>query len=265
MRLDPIRILRAAARRGAGTLGLDVVPRHEPLLARAHRLGLRPATVLDVGAAWGRWSEDCHAVFPDARFVLVEPLEELAPALDLVAARLGRAERVTAAATSTRGERTLHVHRDLVGTSLFHEAEGPAVDGKPRVVPTVTLDGLVEERGASGPYLVKLDVQGGELDVLAGAANVLAASELLVLEASFFEFFEGGPLAHDLIAWLRERGLVLYDVSEPTYRPLDGALAQANLAFAPERGPLRRDHRFATREQRAEQDAAFERAHRRRR
>jgi FkbM family methyltransferase len=255
----PARVVRAIARRGAGALGFDLVPRSEPVLERARRLGVRPRTVLDVGAAWGQWSEECHRIFRDARYILVEPLEELVPTLDAVRARLGAATVVTAAVAASDGEQVINVHRDLVGTSLFGEAEGAAVDGTPRTVPTVSLDALVERCDADGPYLLKLDVQGGELDALEGAASVLAQTHLAILEVTFFEFFRGGPLAHDVIARMRDHGFTIYDISELTYRPLDGALAQADFTFVPADGPLRIDHRFATAEQRAAQDAAFAR------
>jgi hypothetical protein len=42
---------------------------------------------------------------------------------------------------------------------------------------------------------------------------------------------------------------VPYDVYNGHLRPLDGALAQLDLAFVPESSPLRADQRYATAEQ----------------
>jgi hypothetical protein len=52
-------------------------------------------------------------------------------------------------------------------------------------------------------------------------------------------------------------GLVVYDVTDPLYRPLDGALAQADLCCVPATSQLRRDLAFSTPEQRRTSDAAF--------
>src|SRR3990172_3283842 len=62
--------------------------------------GFSPMVVLDVGAAHGDWPASCQRIFPDARFIMVEPLpdyeNELAPL-----AETGRIQYVKAAAGRT--------------------------------------------------------------------------------------------------------------------------------------------------------------------
>lgn len=219
--------------------------------------GFAPATIFDVGAAYGDFARQCHAAFPDARLVLVEPLAEYAPSLETTLKSLPRAELVTAAAAAREGELTFNVHGDLVGSSLYLEQEDSAVNGVPRTVAAVTLDGLCARHRLEAPFLIKADVQGAELDVLAGATGTLAAAEYVVLEVSFFEFFRGGPLFHDVVAFMRSRGFVAYDIFGFQYRPLDGALSQADVAFVREQGAFRRHHFYATREQRERQDQSL--------
>ena len=48
-----------------------------------YELGIRPKTVIDIGAAGG--TPELMAAFPDARLVLVEPLTEFADELDQIA------------------------------------------------------------------------------------------------------------------------------------------------------------------------------------
>jgi len=188
----------------------------------------------------------------------MEPLEEYAPFLEAVAASLPATEYVRAAAASRQGEITINVHRDLVGSSVYVEQEDSSVNGVPRTVPTVTIDGLIRERGWPKPYLLKIDVQGGELDVLAGAKEALSDTELVLLEVSFFQFFKDGPQFHDVIAFMKSQGFVAYDIYGLQYRPLDNALSQADLAFVREQGPFREHHHYATRSQREQQDRALE-------
>ena len=219
--------------------------------------GFAPATIFDIGAAYGDFARQCHAAFPGARLVLVEPLAEYAPALETTLKTLPRAELVSAAAAAREGELSFNVHGDLVGSSLYFEQEDSAVNGVPRTVPAVTLDGLRAARGLKAPFLIKADVQGAELDVLAGATETLREAEYVVLEVSFFEFFRGGPLFHDVVAFMRARGFVPYDIFGFQYRPLDGALSQADVAFVREQGAFRRHHFYATREQRERQDRSL--------
>lgn len=250
--------LRRSAGRGLNAalrpLGLEL-HRYHPLgraalprttlgeaLGQAARLGCRPRTVVDVGVADG--TPELYATFPEASHLLVEPLREFEPVLQALC-RTYRAEYVLAAAGAAPGTAALTVGDDLQVTSLM-ERGGSAC----RTVPLVTLDGLCRDRPA--PFVVKVDVQGAELEVMRGAVSVLARTELVVLEASLFRFYEGGPDFHALVDFMKQRGFVVYDIAGARCRPLDHALAQVDLLFAPEDGALRRSHAYVSAEQERE-------------
>lgn len=244
-------------------LGLEVRRRSTmstaATLERIRGLGIVPATVVDVGAAYGDWSATCCRIFPDARCILIEPLEEFAPFIDLHP-ELRDAIRIVAAAGAGSGGVDLNVHEDLVGTSQLRERAGGDIDGQRRRVPSVAVDDVVNEQGAPPPYFLKVDVQGAEEAVLVGSATVLRRSELVMLEVSFFPFFEGGADFETIVSTMHKRGFVPYDVINPLYRPLDGALAQADIAFVPRDSTLRARLTYATRAQRESQNADFLRA-----
>lgn len=216
----------------------------------AKALGLTPVTVIDVGAAFGDFTSRCANLFPQARYLMVEPLEEYGESLEKICKKIPGARHFKQAAASKNGEMTINVHPDLVGSSLFLENEESDVNGVPRTVPTMTLDDLVRQEGASPNYLLKVDVQGGELDVLKGAAKLLEQTDFLIVEVSFFKFFHGGGLAFDVMSLLQGMGFVIYDIVGLAHRPLDGALAQVDMAFVKEDSPLRAHHHYATKEQR---------------
>ncbi len=257
------QLLHRVGRKALSLTGLSVQRAGDPF-AGLVAAGLAPRTILDVGAALGDWSRTAVKAFPAARVVLVEPLAEFAPVLRSLAGTLARADVVEAAAGAKAGERTFNVHEDLVGSSLLRESEGPQVDGVPRTVRTVALDDLANELGLEPPHLLKLDVQGAELDALAGATRVVGASLAVHVEVSFFPFFQGGATFEAVVAALREHGFVVYDVLNLARRPLDGALAQADLLFVPEGSPARREHSYAFPAQRARQNEQFAAAIRRR-
>jgi FkbM family methyltransferase len=226
-------------------------------LFQTQTLGFAPATCIDVGAAFGTFTIECARIFPKADYLLVEPLDEYRPFLESVVTRLPRARYAPVVAVGRSGEATINVHADLVGSSLLRETEGPATDGTARVVPARTLDDLCRAQDLRGPYLLKVDVQGAELDVLEGARDILPDTDYVLLEVSLFRFFVGGPDVADVIAFMRARGFVAYDVFHPIYRPLDDALSQLDLAFVKDGGLFRRQHVYATPEQRRAQDVRF--------
>jgi FkbM family methyltransferase len=225
------------------------------VLLHARSVGCAPFTVIDVGAAYGSFTQECSAVFPDARYILIEPLVEYKPALERIVRSVEQAEYMEAAAAAHDDERTIHVHPDLVGSSLYREVEeGSNVNGTPRIIRTVTVDGVVRRNVANGPFFLKVDVQGAELDVLRGAEQTLRETEWVLLEVSFFRFFRDGPDICDVIAYMRSRGFAPYDIRELQYRPLDNALSQVDIVFVKENGLFRRRHHFATPEQREEEN-----------
>ncbi|MBD2081299.1 FkbM family methyltransferase [Leptolyngbya sp. FACHB-17] len=217
-------------------------------LNQAIQNGLAPKTVIDVGAATG--TPELYRAFPQAHHLLIEPLEENVPYLEQWIQDLEHAEYVLAAATAQRGEITINVHPDLVGSSIYKEDEDSDVNGYERAVPALPLDEIVLEKKLEAPYLIKIDTQGSELDVLQGATALLQKTDLIILEVSFFDFFQGGPTAFDCFQFMKERGFVIYDIFDLGYRMLDNAMAQANMAFVREDGVLRKEHYYASREQR---------------
>ncbi len=226
----------------------------EGVLEQVRSAGFVPGTAVDVGASFGTFTTAFRRIFPESDVVMIEPLAECRGHLEALASAAPVVRLVPLAAAGAPGPLTINVHADLVGSSLYLEAEETDVNGVPRQVEATTLDALAAGAPLRPPVLLKIDVQGAELDVLRGAERVLGATEVVLLEASFFRTFRGGPLFHQVVEHLAARGFVVYDVAGLQYRPLDGALSQVDLAFVRDDGSLRRHHGYATRAQRAEQD-----------
>jgi len=222
-------------------------------LKHARDLGLSPAIIIDVGAAYATFTLKCYDFFPQSRYILIEPLKEYQRYLEKVVSTMPKAEYVLAAANAKRGEITINVHPDLVGSSVYLEREVSDVNGIPRTVSAETLGHLCEDMKASGPYLIKIDAQGAELQVLSGAKRILNEAEYLILEVSLFEFFESGPQLHDVVQYMKSCGFSVYDIFDLQYRPLDKSLSQVDMAFVRDNGRFRKHHFYATPEQRKEQ------------
>ncbi len=224
-------------------------------LELAKQLGFKPQTVIDVGAAAGTF--ELYETFPESNHILIEPLEEFRPNLEEITKQYNNIDYVIAAATDQTGSTTINVHPDLVGSSIYLEDEDSNVNGVPRIIKTNTLDEICRKRHLSGPYLIKIDVQGAELDVLSGASQILYDTGYIVLEVSLFEFFKGGPQIYDVIVFMKKRGFVLYDILDYQYRLLDGAMSQTDIVFVKESGEFRKHNFYASREQRDAQNKTF--------
>jgi hypothetical protein len=134
----------------------------------------------------------------------------------------------------------------LNGSSLYKETMGTEVNGYERTVPMIKIDDVLNQKKLKGPYLIKTDVQGTELDVLEGGAQVLHEAEIISLEVSMFQFMKGAPEFYDVVVYMKEHGFVAYDIILGRNRPLDNALGQIDVVFVKENGQFRKDHSYAT-------------------
>jgi FkbM family methyltransferase len=216
------------------------------VLAHYRELGFAPNVVFDVGVGPG--TPDLYEAFPHARLVLVEPLEEWRRNFEWVE-RQRKTDTIIAAAGSAPGEVEILVHRAPWCSSILGGLRGEDANGVRRSVPVVRLDDIATERDLVGPFVVKVDVEGVELDVLSGALEVLRVTEIVLLEVSLFEFVPGAPQFHDVVSWMHEHGFVVADLFDAHNRLLDGALARMDVAFVQADGRFRRDHSYGTREQ----------------
>jgi FkbM family methyltransferase len=206
--------------------------------------GFTPTTIVDVGVATD--TEDLYYHFPKARYLFVEPLAEFEPSLQRLCQQYN-GTYMLAAAGATDGEIEIRVTPDLGGTSRFEtiESKDGAYDMVPRTVPQYTIDSMWSALELEGPAILKVDVQGGEIEVLKGAEKTLDNFEIIVLEVGMIEQYIGQPVFHEYIAYLAERGYVVYDIMHTGYAAT-GMLAQIDVAFVKENGQFRKDQRTMT-------------------
>ena len=95
---------------------------------------------------------------------------------------------------------------------------------------TRRLDALAREMQLPPPDLIKLDVQGAELDVLAGAGDLLRNCSALIAELSFLSYNEGSPLIAEVIAGIARYGFRSVDICE-VHKTRIGSVLQMDILF----------------------------------
>jgi len=189
-------------------------------------------TVADVGAADGpelRWLP----VQSLTRFVTFEPNPRpgaSAETADQVNFPIGL--------WSTKCRKTLHLTRHPDSSSLCHH-NFPLLDdfqarGGVELIGTTeidldTLDNCLAQRPELAPDFLKVDVEGGDLEVLKGAPHALERSVLGIrAEAPLVEIHHGAPKLWDLYARLRPKGFVLFHFSRVQWVRNNGLLGYSS-------------------------------------
>lgn len=203
--------------------------------------GFKPRGILDVGANYGHWARQAVSVFPDAALIMVEPQDEMQPYLSEISTSRPNSHYIKAGAAREAGELIQTIWQDLAGSSFLPVVnDGHLESGRQRKTPMITLDALLLERFPTfQPDLVKLDIQGFELEALSGGESLFGRTELFIVETSLFRFLPRQPITREIITFMADRGYELYDITEYLRRPVDGALGQVDLAFVKADGSFR--------------------------
>jgi FkbM family methyltransferase len=226
---------RGRFRRLRGTPAAGLLLGHIDSLELLELLSPSPKVIYDIGANVGTWTRLAKAIHPAARVDGFEPL----------AAHHGPFTR------DTSGLADVHLHHtalgaapatlemnvtDLSDASSFL-AMNPAASAELNIkslrresVQVARLDDYARERKLPLPDLLKLDVQGYELEVLRGAPECLRHARHVLCEVSFHEYYEGQPLFHDIVAFLATHGFGLSALSENT--PLGAVIGQTDALFS---------------------------------
>jgi len=189
-------------------------------LQRLSNLGFKPSSVIDVGAQIG--THELYETFPHAQHLFVEPVAECLPRLLEIKASLNHCEIEAVAASSRDGSASISISESLQYSTLG-EGAGPIQ----REISVKTVNTMISQHKLPSPYLLKVDVDGKEIDVLKGATSVLNDQRsCLVIEATLCDGDPRFPRIMDFIARFQYR---VFDIVDFLYRPNDQALWQVDL------------------------------------
>lgn len=221
--MTPYRVVRA---RDANRF--SAIP--ECLEALAGR-GYRPRQIIDGGANVGAFARIAARTFPDSIVHLVEPQPHCQAALKALSKDPRfRLHPVALGAKNAVIKLAVDPDKITTGAHIVIGLDSPL--GSTTIdVAAVRLDdllrvGLVKDDRA----LLKLDLQGWELEALRGAEGVLDRIEVIIAELSFFaQAYE--PSIEVLMGYVCDRGFALHDVAAISARPRDNRAHQCDLVF----------------------------------
>ena len=171
-----------------------------------------PKTVFDVGVGHGTY--ELYKAFPAAKFFLIEPLKEFQTALDKISSQYNCTIYNKAVGNSV-GIHKINVEtHSLQLSSLNYRPERSESDAQieQRDVEITTLDTILRENPDIGtPILIKIDTEGHELCVLKGAKNLLAITDIVILEVSIAKRFISSYTFEELTSFMANQGFAVFD------------------------------------------------------
>ena len=183
--------------------------------------GLR--TIVDVGANRGQFTLAARYHAPGASVIAFEPLQEPAQVFRAMFAHDQQVELHQFAIGPLPGEGLMHISKADDSSSLLPITDlqtryfpGTA-ERSTRTVEVRTLDSVLQPEAISQPALLKLDVQGYELEALRGCSALLDAFDFVYVECSYVVLYSGQALAREVETYLTSAGFFLEEVFNPYY------------------------------------------------
>jgi FkbM family methyltransferase len=227
--LTPYRIVRAQR----------PVPRYQAIpetLKLLKSFGYEPKVVIDGGANVGLFAKTAAQIFPDADIHMIEPQPGCHPVLRTLEG--GRFELHPVALVSP--EAAIDGYVTMESAEARSTGAHVSTLGRTRVA-AATLDQRLADRvGPDDRALLKMDLQGHELEALRGAEKLLPAIEVILCEVTFIEF-DQTPRIAALMRFLDERGFGFFDIAALAGRGRDNRLAQGDFIFVNRRSPIAAD------------------------
>ena len=211
------------------------------LLQMIRHAGGTPRAVYDLGANIGTWTLLARAVFPDAVVEAFEPLPTHAQQFLKAVEGLSNVHLHQVALGATEGTACLKITSYSDAASLLDLADASTQDfglspGEEASVPVVLLDQWVRKHKLPWPDLIKLDLQGYEIEALKGAQECLRHTRYILCEVSFREYYRGQPLFAEVVRFLDQAGFDLRAFPSVGYGLIwqqTDALFEARLTLTP--------------------------------
>jgi FkbM family methyltransferase len=166
---------------------------------------LKPRIVYDIGACVLHWERHAKAAWPDAKFVLFDA----EPGVERILMESGHPYHI--GLLTDRDGRQLDFYHWLEnpGGNSYYKEINPGWEEHKVTKTGYTLDTIVKLNNFPLPDLIKIDVQGAEIDVLKGAKMCIEHCTDVILEAQHKVYNEGAPNVDQVLEFMDALGFEL--------------------------------------------------------
>lgn len=170
-----------------------------------------PKVIYDIGANVGTWTLLAKVIFSEAQVHAFEPLAKHVAGFKNIKGSVGSIHLHPVALGNTKATQVMQVASFSDASSLVEMGSRMAEDFKvnkagEETVAVERLDDYAAANGLPAPDLLKLDVQGYELEVFRGAERCLHRARAVISEVSFVEFYPKQCRFEDVVTFLAEHG-----------------------------------------------------------
>lgn len=186
---------------------INIPQDHINYLTKLKEGGFEPRVIYDIGACVLHWTRVAQSLWPKAEVIAFDGFDK--PEFMYKEAGL----RYHIGVLSDKEDFVSFYQNDFYpgGNSYYREVGHPDshtlfADSTVRLVPTYCLDNVVEKMGFPLPDLVKIDVQGAELDIIKGGLSTIKNAKHLIVEMQHTDYNAGAPKVDVTLPFIESLG-----------------------------------------------------------
>jgi FkbM family methyltransferase len=187
-----------------------------------------PNSILDIGANIGQFYNECKEIFPNSYYYLIEGNDYCEENLT----GLGVDFSISLLSDSEK-DVDFYLRKNEIkctGNSIYREKTPFFTDEEITIIrkKTNTLNNLIPDKTFD---LIKIDVQGSEIDIINGGMDIINKTKGIILEVSLVEYNENSPMKNQVIEFMDKIGFYPAEILGTIGHPITHELIQEDLLF----------------------------------
>lgn len=168
--------------------------------------------ILDVGAYNGEWKDTVQKIFPESEILMIEANKDK----EVILKKKGKYIIELLGSEDNKEVNFFKCDDNRIDTGNSVYLENTSMKFIPEVRKTKKLSSVIDKDEKFD--LIKIDVQGSEIDVIEGGKDIIKNSNFLIIEMSLQNYNEGAPKLLEVINNLNNNNFELIDIIDRNYR-----------------------------------------------
>jgi|TARA_B100001093_G_scaffold417100_1_gene407954 FkbM family methyltransferase len=170
---------------------------------------INPKYILDIGCGHGEWFLKCNLFFPKAKYLLFDANKYNESRLKVLKNKNSNIfYKICLLSETIKNQKFFNMG---YGSSVYEENTNFMREVE-HITSTTLKHELSNFKLDTNNNMIKLDVQGSEIDILKGLGSNIDLFEIILLETSVKEYNKGSPLFIDVINFMNEKNFSFYDI-----------------------------------------------------